>query len=260
MHVRFSLLIAALGCALSGTAVADFRADFTVVKGGNSDNMPGVSRIELSGSQMRTDAGNVSMLFDTRSGKMTVLMHDKRQFMDMQKVVETAGAAMAQANAMLANLPPDQRAMIEQRMGGRVPGMGGAKVDVSLTPSGASDRVGSYSCQVYRTQVNGEHVDDICLASVSETGISSADQATLRKAFDQMRAMTEKMSAGMFRSPLNAMPLDKFPVRMTHYDNSGKVQQVVEIKNVQSGGVSPADFAIPAGYTEQDMGSMMRHH
>ena len=150
MHVRFSLLIAASGCALSGTALADFRADFAVVKGGTSDNMPGVSRIELSGTEMRTDAGNVSMLFDTRSGKMTVLMHDKRQYMDMQNVIETASAAMAQANAALANLPPQQRAMIEERMGGRVPGMGSAKVDVGLTPTGASDRVGGYSCQEIR--------------------------------------------------------------------------------------------------------------
>ena len=254
------LLIAALGCALSGTALADFRAEFAVVKGGSDNNMPGVSRIELSGGEMRTDAGNVSMLFDTHSGKMTVLMHDKKQYMDMQKVVETAGAAMAQANAALANLPPEQRAMIEERLGGRVPGMGSAKVDVSLMPTGASDRVGGYSCQVYRTQVNGAHVDDICLANVADAGISGGDQATLRKAFEQMRAMTEKMSAGMFRSPLNAMPLDKFPVRMTHYDDSGKIQQIVEIRSIQSGSVNGGDFAIPAGYTEQDMGSLMRHH
>jgi hypothetical protein len=28
MHLRFSLSIAALGCALSGTALADFRAEY----------------------------------------------------------------------------------------------------------------------------------------------------------------------------------------------------------------------------------------
>jgi hypothetical protein len=73
-----------------------------------------------------------------------------------------------------------------------------------------------------------------------------------------MKTITEKMSNGMFHSPLNAMPADKFPVRMTRFDN-GKVAQVVELKSLTTGGVSAGDFAIPAGYSEADMGSLRRH-
>lgn len=259
MRFKTTVWLAAFGCAMSTAAFADFRADFAVVKGGG-DGTPALSRIELGGNRMRTDAGKVSMLFDTGSGQMTVLMHDKRQYMDMQNVVETASTAMATANAALANLPPEQRAMIEQRLGGKMPGMGAAKVDVSVNPTGASDRVAGFACQVYRTQVDGRHVDDICLANVADAGISAADQATLRRAFDQMKKMTEKMSQGMFRSPLNSMPLDKFPVRMTRYDDSGKIAEVVEIKNIQNGGANASDFAIPAGYSEQTLGSMARPH
>ncbi|HEX4480761.1 MAG TPA: DUF4412 domain-containing protein [Rudaea sp.] len=257
MHVRFALAVAIVGCLASVPAMADFRAEFAVVKGGQSAEMPGMSRLELGGNKMRMDADNVSMLFDTGSGKMVALMHDKHQYMDMQKIVETASAAMAQANAALANLPPEQRAMIEQRMGGKIPGMG-AKMDVSVTPTGVRDRVGNYNCEVYRTQVGGEHMEDVCLANVSDAGISGADQATLRRAFEEMKTITEKMSNGMFHSPLNAMPADKFPVRMTRFDN-GKVAQVVELKSLTTGGVSAGDFAIPAGYSEADMGSLRRH-
>ena len=70
--------------------------------------------------------------------------------------------------------------------------------------------------------------------------------------------MTEKMSNGMFHSPLRSMPADKFPVRMTRYED-GKPVQVVELKSLTTGGVSGGDFAIPAGYSEADMGSMRRH-
>jgi hypothetical protein len=206
---------------------------------------------------VRMDADNVSMLMDAGSGKMIVLMHDKHQYMDMQKIIETASTAMATANAALANLPPEQRAMIEQRMGGKIPGMGGAKVDVSVTPTGARERVGKFNCEVYRTQVNGEHHEDVCLANVADAGISGADQAALRRAFDEMKAMTEKMANGMFRSPLRSMPSDKFPVRMTRFED-GKPVQVVELKSLTSGGVPGGDFAIPAGYSEADLGSM-RH-
>jgi len=258
MRVRFALSVAILGCFVSAPALADFRAEFAVVKGSQNAERPGMSRLELGGDKMRMDADNVSMLMDAGTGKMTVLMHDKHQYMDMQKVVETASAAMATANAALANLPPEQRAMIEQRMGGKIPGAGGAKADVSITPTGARERVGNFNCEVYRTQVNGEHMEDVCLANVADAGISRADQATLRRAFDEMKAMTDKMSNGMFRSPLRAMPTDKFPVRMTRYED-GKVVQVVEMKSLTTGGVPGADFAIPSGYSEADLASMRRH-
>jgi len=257
MHVRFGLAVAILGSLASAPAFADFRAEFAVVKGSGGTE-PAMSRLELGGGKMRMDADKVSMLMDAGSGKMIVLMHDKHQYMDMQKVVETASAALATANAALANLPPEQRAMIEQRMGGKIPGAGGAKVDVSVTPTGARDRVGNYTCEVYRTQINGEHHEDICLANVADAGISGADQATLRRTFEEMKAMTEKVSNGMFHSPLRSMPTDKFPVRMTRYED-GKVVQVVELKSLSTSGVPGGEFAIPAGYSEADMGSMRRH-
>jgi hypothetical protein len=256
MHVRFGLVVAIVGCCVCIPAMADFRAEFAVVKGSNGGETPAMSRLELGGGKMRMDADRMSMLMDAGNGKMTILMHDKHQYMDMQKMIETAGAAMATASAALANLPPEQRAMIEQRMGGKIPGVG-ANVDVSVTPTGARERVGNYNCAVYRTQINGEHHEDVCLANVADAGISGADQAALRRAFDQMKTMTEKMSNGMFRSPLRSMPTDKFPVRMTRYED-GKVVQVVELKSLTTGGVSGADFAIPAGYTEADLGSMRR--
>jgi hypothetical protein len=257
MHVRFAFAAAIVGCCVSVPATADFRAEFAVVKGSNGAETPAMSRLELGGGKMRMDADRMSMLMDANNGKMTVLMHDKHQYMDMQKMMETAGAAMATANAALASLPPEQRAMIEQRMGGKMPGVGGAQMDVSVTPTGTRERVGNFNCEVYRTQISGEHHEDVCLANVADAGISGADQAALRRAFEQMKTMTEKMSNGMFHSPLRSMPLDKFPVRMTRYDD-GKVVQVVELKSLTTGGVSGADFAIPAGYTEADLGSM-RH-
>ncbi|HEX6834099.1 MAG TPA: hypothetical protein VF132_11250, partial [Rudaea sp.] len=204
------LPLAILLCVLPLAARADFRAEFDSARG--ADDGRALSRIELSGQKMRTDAGGTSVLFDVRSAKMYVLLHDKKQYMDMDKIAQQVGAAMAQANAALANLPPEQRAMIEKQMGAHLPG-GGGRALVKMTPTGASDRVAGYACQVYRTEINGEYEQDSCLANLSDAGISAADQATVRAAFQQMKALSEKMSAGTFRSPMADMPLDKFPVR-----------------------------------------------
>lgn len=252
MQVKFLSAAAVACCAFSMCAHADFRADFQA-SGGDA----GLSRIELSGSQLRVDGNNSTMLLDASNGRMLLLMHDKHQYIDVQKITATAGAAMAQASAALANLPPEQRAMIEQRMGGHMPG---AKVDMSMTPTGAADRVAGFACQVYRTQVNGHHTGDACLADVGDAGISASDRATLREAFAKMQQMTERMSAGMFKSPVAALPGDRFPVRMTGFDDAGNVKSSADLKGISTAGISPADFAVPAGYTEQDVGDMMHRH
>ncbi len=44
---------------------------------------------------------------------------------------------------------------------------------------------------------------------------------------------------------------------MTRFDDD-KAVQVVELKSLTTGGVPASDFAIPAGYSEADLGSM-RH-
>ena len=246
MPRRLTLALA-LAC-LAPAAWADFRAEY-VGDAAAASAAPLLSRIEVGGDHMRTDAGKVSMLFDVGNGKMIILMHDKKEWMDMGKVAETASAAMAQANAALANLPPEQRAMIEQRMKGAM-GAAGAKLDVRVTPTGAADRVGSWPCQVYRTDVGDRHVDDSCLADVGAAGISGADRATVQRAFEQMKAMADKMTNGMFKSPISQLPQGKFPVKITHYDDAGK-SQVVTLKEIDTGSVSAADFAVPPGYAEK---------
>ena len=87
MHHRlvFALVIA---CSLPAAAWADFRADYETTGQGN---VPALSRIEVGGGHMRTDAGNVSTLFDSGSGRLLILENDKHQYMDMAKIAETTG-------------------------------------------------------------------------------------------------------------------------------------------------------------------------
>jgi Domain of unknown function (DUF4412) len=253
---RLPLAIAVLG-TFCAPAWADFRAEFESVK--DNGEIPPLSRIELSGSHMRTDAGKVSMLFDTQTGKMIVLMNDKRTYMDMEKVAQTVGAAMSTANAALASLPPEQRAMVERQLGNH-----GASVTpraaVHMTPTAVSERVAGFGCQVYRSEVQGGFQQSTCLANAGDAGISPGDQATLRSAFEQMKAMGERMSGGIVRSPMADIPTDKFPVKITHLDDTGKAVQISQLKNVTTTPVDAGDFKIPAGYTEQSMADMGRSH
>jgi len=237
-------------------ARADFRANFSVVNGSRSHDL---SRIELSGQHMRTDAGKSSMLFDISSGRMLMLQHDKKQYMNMANVARSANAAMARAKAALANLPPEQRAMIEKRLGNRMPGMMGGKVDVSVKPTGKHEQVGKYSCEIYSTTVNGRHIQDACLADAGSIGIPASDRATLHRAFEELKALMTRMSAGLVKSPLGGMPTGKFPVQITRFPANGGTASTIRLQQVSDSAVPASDFEIPAGYTEREMGGGFHH-
>lgn len=238
MRTGILLSTCILGCAISASAFADFRAAFVEVKG---DSSHALTRIEVSGSRMRMDSGNVSMLVDAASGNILMLMRDKQQYMDMGKMAQSM-------NAILANVPPQMREMIKQRMAAH--GHGG--VAVTYAPTGQTETIDGYSCAVYRVSVGANHNSDACLADLSAAGINAADQATVRKVFDDLRAMAQSASAGMVSSNLNQMPVGKFPVLITQYD-ADKVIGVTQIKGVDHGAIASADFAIPAGYSEMQM-------
>ncbi len=238
MRRRLAFSIAFLGCAVSASAFADFRAEFAEIKG---DSGHALTRIEVSGSRMRMDSGNVSMLVDAASGNIFMLMRDKQQYMDMGKMAQSM-------NAMLANVPPQMREMMKERMAAH--GHGGAAV--TYAPTGQTETVAGYPCAVYSVSVGTNHSGDTCLADISSASIDASDQATVRKVFDDLRAMAQTASAGMASSSLNQIPVGKFPVLMTRYD-AGKVVEVTQIKDVTRGTIASADFAIPAGYSEMQM-------
>ncbi|MBS0570056.1 MAG: DUF4412 domain-containing protein [Proteobacteria bacterium] len=246
MPRRLALSIAILGCAVSASAFADFRAEFVEVKG---DSGHALTQIEVSGSHLRMDSGNVSMLVDAASGNILMLRRDKQQYLDLGKMAQSM-------NAMLANVPPQMREMMKQRMAAH--GHGG--VTVTYAPTGQTQTVDGYTCAVYSVNVGSDHGSDTCLADLSAAGIDAADQATVRKVFEDLRALAQTASAGMASSSLNQMPVGKFPVMMTRYD-AGKVVGVTQIKQVTRGAIASADFAIPAGYSEMQMpGFGAGHH
>jgi hypothetical protein len=261
MHPLLRPAAALAGALLATAAFADFRAEYVSAKGEEDRDRPALTRIELSGPHLRMDAGRSSFLFDAAAGRFLILLHDKRQYLDVQKLAETAGAAMARANAALANLPPEQRAMIEQRMGHALPKSGAAEMDLRYTATGASARVAGLSCQVYRVEFDGRHTGDACLADLADTGIAAADRAALQQCFERLQALSEKISAGMVKSPIRALPAGKFPVRMTHYDEEdGSVSSVAELKALATAPLDAREFAVPADYTEQALPGLARGH
>lgn len=171
---------------------------------------------------------------------------------DMHELSAQLGDAMKQMEAQLADLPPEQRAMMEKMMKDRMPsGMGKAGPPRRIK-TGGSERVGDYSCTVRTMYAGDEKIWEVC---------SAADAGDAAEALEAFRAMSE--FTGSLRESLQQMPFGKmlqldtpfhamgelegFPVRVRMYRN-GKLFQEQTLKSVSRRDLDAGMFAVPQGY------------
>ena len=83
---------------------------------------------------------------------------------DNQAITARMGAMDDRMKAMLDSLPPDKRAMFEQRMQAM---KSGTASGVELTDTGHGDHAGSYSCEVWSLTRAGRELSQNCLVQAS---------------------------------------------------------------------------------------------
>src|SRR5688572_29132911 len=90
------------------------------------------------------------------------IMFDKAT---MEQLARKISDAMEQMKEKLAQLPPEQRAQIEQMM----PGMAGGerKWTVEATDTGKSDKVDGRACRLWDIKREGQLDDQICVVTYS---------------------------------------------------------------------------------------------
>jgi hypothetical protein len=174
--------------------------------------------------------------------------------------------AMAQMKEKLAAVPEAQRKQIEAMMAARMgQGAPSAPPQVAYEKAGDSRTVGDWSCAPYQVIVGGKASSEVCIAKLSDLGLSRDDLT----GFASFGAFVAKMTAAMgaLRSPMTtinfdsmtkAIGFDGFPVQTTTKLGDGGRQIVVTLKSIQRQDPPAGAFDIPAGYTKIDFASMGR--
>ncbi len=174
--------------------------------------------------------------------------------------------AMAQMKEKLAALPEAQRKQIEAMMASRMgQGAPSAPPQVGYEKAGDSRVVGDWSCAPYQVVVGGKASSEVCIAKLSDLGLSRDDLT----GFASFGAFMAKMTAamGVLRSPMTsinfdamskAIGFDGFPVQTTAKLGDGGRQIVVTLKSIQRQDPPAGAFDIPSGYTKIDFASMGR--
>ena len=222
------------------------------------------SKIFAQSEMIRIDnigGENMSMIF--RGEEFLMLNHTDRTYFVMdQAMLEQLNSQMNEAmklmEAQLAQVPPEQRAMVEKMMQGQMQNM------MSMEPpppprvetGGASSWL-NYSCTQYTVYSGSDKSQEICAASPNQ--IEGSDEVI--GAFQEMAAFITKMSesmpgpmaSGMAQNPTGMMDqIDGFPVHTLHYEN-GKVIREVSLESITRQSLDESMFSAPADYAQQQM-------
>lgn len=175
-------------------------------------------------------------------------------------------AAMAQMQAQLSKLPPEQRAQMEAMMAGRgglgglAAGRGGAPAapQVSFIKAGGSKTVASWTCDQYRKIVNGQQEADLCLARITAVGLSAADFQVFERLSTFMAPlmtspMMPKNDIMMGWNDMNkAVGFQAAPLDTVTYVG-GKPDRQMTVNKMEHTAIPAGIYELPAGLTKQEI-------
>lgn len=165
--------------------------------------------------------------------------------------------AMKEMQAQLANMPAEQRAMVEQMMKGKMQGM--VTQQVEKAPKPRIESIGnkewqSYSCRQYAVYEGDEKTQEICAATLDD--VAGADE--LVEAFIGMAAYIKKMTESMPMMSTDALnpgelmaEIEGFPVHTVDF-HDGRVLREMSLDSVVEQELEQALFAAPDGYRRRD--------
>jgi hypothetical protein len=197
--------------------------------------------------------GHVSDLTLFRDGAIWKIDVKDRTFMkiDNQAMKARMGAIDDRMKAMLDSLPPEKRAVFEQKMQAMKSGGGGG---FEFTDTGHGDHSGSYSCEVWSLTRAGKEISQHCL--VQAGGIAGG--AELAESLDKAVPVADAALSGTAMAPAAHVFLlfkkaHGFPVLVRHM-SGGKASSEDFVTAVETQSLPADKFAIPKGFTEKTMG------
>lgn len=169
----------------------------------------------------------------------------------MNQLATKIKAMREQMKEQLAKLPPEQRAQLEQMMGGE-----GAAYTLEAIDTHKTDKVEGRTCQVWDIKRNGELDDQYCVVSFAQLPGKENFQAvfaSFAKVFEEM-AQSVPMLSGVMTTEFGALSkVNGYPMRIRQYEKGklGTIEQVVKVWREET--FPAATFEVPAGYTRKTM-------
>ena len=209
-----------------------------------------------------------SMIYRGDTKEMLMVSHQDKSYVvldeaTMKELVGVMSEAMAQFEEAMKDADPQERAMMEKMMKGRMPGMDGSEEVEPVIKKAGSSKVNSYSCTLYDVYRGDEKSSQHCVASWSS--IEGGDEMKtvmleMAEFMDQMAKSFSKSKGFMGKQIqfennvfIQLRKLDGFPVQTIDYGD-GAVESESQLVSSEKTTIPADDLQPPAGYKKQEMG------
>lgn len=158
-------------------------------------------------------------------------------------------AAMAQMEAQLAQLPPEQREMMREMLKDKMPALtGSAQQQRSYRKTGKTREIAGFKCREGQVLLNGSPEHETCIASPKEIGMPDEDYAALRNAFKAMANIAKE-----FRQASDMMfdleEMEGIPVSSRQLANGEEEDRLVSVSTAK---IAAERLTVPADFVEKN--------
>lgn len=258
-RVRLATLTA-LSLALPSSV---FAGALFVMQDSTEPEQPTRIQVEDDSMSVQSDS-RMAMVYRGKADTMFILDHEEQRFTridreTVKQLMADVAPALREMQEQLAAMPPEQRAMVEKMMKGRMPNMAatGEPPKREARATGKSGEQAGVDCEWHDVTLDGVLVERTCVADTDD--IPGADEA-----FASMRSMAEfmtevfaplreQMPFAMPESPVEMMEqLDGIPV-ITQQIEGGQIASTTALVDAQEVDIPDSAFQIPSNYKEQRM-------
>jgi hypothetical protein len=164
------------------------------------------------------------------------------------------GGAMQQMRAEPAKMPPEQRKMMEQMMGGNMPGAKAPPAPLVARDLGRNEKVDGRSCRLWEL-TRGKVIDSqICVVPFSGLPGKEDVLGLMQRMSEMMKPLAEAMQGlGDISADTEAMSAVKgFPVLWRDYENGKPTGEETLLRSWREENVAPGLLVVPKGYRKRD--------
>ena len=212
------------------------------------------------------DQESSEMIYRGERREMVIVDHDDKSYMVideamMKSIGEQLSGYEAQMREALKDVPPEQRAMMEQMMKGRMPApaKAPARPKVKFRNTGERDTKNGYPSVMYEATIDGRKTQEFWVTDWDN--VEGGGDAV--EAFEAMAGFFKQMRDSLPRfggdedgddNPFEHMQeMDGFPVLTYDYASDGSIVSESSLLSSTQRTVEPAEFEPPSAYERREM-------
>jgi hypothetical protein len=216
-------------------------------------------------AEVQANGETTAFVFDAQADVIRMIIPSRKSYVEMsraemQQMQQQIAGALAKMEAQLKNMPPEQRKMIEDVLKGRGAMPAGARPAAPRTTfkAAGTDTVGRWPCTKYDGYIGAAKVTEVCAAQPSAIGLNDADFEPLERLADFVKTM---LPGAADQFVVNATVAEQgfagVPIRRVTF-HDGKPEMTSELTELRREAIPESVWAVPAGFTRQQIGGAGR--